>query len=345
MKHTHIHIHRGGRTIDASWKTRDDEDFKESEHPRNKGGEFTSKGGEGAGGAAQKVITKAKGEATEKPKREPAKEMWTKAGGGSFTQPEIDRLRAMRVPPAWTEVKLNPDPSARLQVVGRDVKGRAQYLYSAEHSEAAAAEKFARLKAFNAQAPAIVEAARAQMDNPKLDQKTKDAAAVVKLISATGFRIGSETDTGADVQAHGATTLTGDHVQVKGDTIEFEFVGKKGVNIKKTLTDHHLAQYIAARQKANGKGQLFSCNDAQVRDWFHANGGDQFKVKDFRTWNGTCRALEVISTHEPPKTKAEFTKMRATVGKEVAAHLGNTPTVALASYIDPAVFGRWSHLQ
>lgn len=120
---------------------------------------------------------------------------------------------------------------------------------------------------------------------------------------------------------------------------------EKGVKITKSLTDHHLAQYLADRKKAAGKnGQLFSCNDAQVRDWFHNNGGEEFKVKDFRTWNGTCKALETITELPEPKTKAEYAKFRNQVGKQVAAHLGNTPTVALASYIDPAVFGRWSHL-
>lgn len=330
-KHIHIHIHRA--------PTRDEEGFEESKHPRAANGEFAVS----AGSHTHVAIKKA--QASSAKAKAPTKEAWTKHEGGTFSDAELSRLRALRVPPAWTSIKLSADPHAALQVVGKDEKGRSQYLYSAAHSERAAAEKFARLKAFNAAAGAISTRAQQVMSDAKAPQKQRDAAAVVKLISETGFRVGSDADTGADVKAHGASTLTGDHVSVKGSTISFEFTGKKGVHITKTLDHPELARYIADAKKRNGSGPLFDVSDANVRDWMQANGGGGFKVKDFRTWNGTNVALKTIATLKPPTTAAEYKKFRAAVGKATAQHLGNTPTVALASYIDPAVFAKWSHLQ
>jgi DNA topoisomerase IB len=36
----------------------------------------------------------------------------------------------LRIPPAWTEVAVSRNPRARLLAIGRDKKGRWQYVYS-----------------------------------------------------------------------------------------------------------------------------------------------------------------------------------------------------------------------
>lgn len=332
-KHIHIHVH--------------DDEFKEAEHPRAKNGEFTAGAAQGATKAVGKAKTAAQGKASpESPAKPPrAAPAWTMHHGGKPTQEEHARLTKLRVPPAWTGIKLAPDDSHALQVTGKDVKGRSQYLYSAAHSEKAAAEKFARLKAFHGVAGKILTQAQQDMFNDKLPQRQRDAAAGTRLIAETGFRIGSDTDTGADVKAHGASTLTGEHVQVNGNKLTFAFVGKKGVNITKTVEHPELARFIRDAKKRNGDGALFRATDANVRDYFHGAGGDGFKVKDFRTWQGTNEALKALGGMREPTTAKEFQAMRLAVGKQVAAHLGNTPTVALESYIDPTVFARWRHLK
>jgi DNA topoisomerase-1 len=309
-------------------------EFKEEDHPRADNGKF----GSGGGGAAQKQAP-AKKEDKPQPK-EKAAPQWTMEGGKAPTAEQASRMKVLGVPPAWTDIRLASDPSAALQVVGKDAKGRSQYLYSAEHSAKAAAEKFARLKEFNKVAKTIVAKSAADMFDADKPAKVRDAAAITQLIAKTGFRIGSDTDTGADVKAHGASTLEGKHVQVEGDTLTFDFIGKKGVNIKKTLTDPALAKYIGAKKAAVGDGPLFDATDANVRDYFHTAGGGDFKVKDFRTWNATNLAIQEMLEPPEPKTEPELKKKQLQVAKVVSAHLGNTPKVALESYIDPAV---WSY--
>jgi DNA topoisomerase IB len=42
-----------------------------------------------------------------------------------------------------------------------------------------------------------------------------------------------------------------------------------------------------------------------------------------------------------PKTQAEYRKAVMEVAKKVSSVLGNTPVIALQSYINPSVFGAW----
>jgi hypothetical protein len=167
----------GGDTLEPVLKYSEDQ-------PRDDHGRF----GEGSGG-----ISNSKG-------------VWMQ-GGKPLPAASQARLKALGVPPAWRNVQLNPDVNGDLQVVGKDSKGRDQYLYSADHSARAAAEKFARLQEFNAVAPGVREQAMKDMGNKALSQKERDTAAALALISETGFRIGGTSDTGADKQAYGAKTL------------------------------------------------------------------------------------------------------------------------------------------
>lgn len=266
---------------------------------------------------------------------------WTQGGGSAqheMSDSDKARMKELGVPPAWTNVRLNPDTKGALQVIGKDSKGREQRIYSAAHSERAAAEKFARLKEFNNVAPKIESSARADMNNKDLPQATRDAAAATYLISQSGIRVGSDRETGAAQKAYGATTLQGQHVSVNGDRVQLDFVGKKGVSISKTVEDAHLAAYLGSKTLTPG-APVFATSDTKVRDYFHAKAGNDFKVKDFRTLVGTRAAINAINAMPAPTNAKEYAKYRMGAGRAAAAALGNTPAIALAAYVDPSVFG------
>ena len=44
----------------------------------------------------------------------------------------LERIRALAIPPAWTDVWICPSPDGHVQATGRDAKGRKQYRYHAE---------------------------------------------------------------------------------------------------------------------------------------------------------------------------------------------------------------------
>lgn len=244
------------------------------------------------------------------------------------------KARGYKVPPAWENVWVNPDPNAALQVKGTDSKGRSQSIYSAKHHDLASMKKFNRLKQFG-------EARKQFMPKIEDDLETRDEAKVLYLIDKTGFRVGSDTETGAKVKAYGASTLTSDHVSVNGSKVTFEFIGKKGVKQSQTIDDPKIAAMVKGK-----KGRLFNTSDSKVRDYLKTvSGKKDFKVKDFRTYVATATALEASDRLPPPSDKPMTAKEKTSkimeVAKEVSRKLGNTPVMARDSYIDPMVFDKY----
>ncbi len=243
------------------------------------------------------------------------------------------------IPPAWTDVYIADDlDSAKLLVRGKDGKGRAQSMYSAAHTEGQAEVKFARIKALTTHLDKLDHAV-------ERDAADNDDAAALLLIRRLGMRPGSNRDTGSKVQAHGATNLLARHVVVDGDTVRFDFTGKKGVHIKLQVEDRLIAQAVSARlARRSGDQQLFDTTEERTRAYMRSTGmPDGFLLKDLRTVRANVVALrEIAARRGPPRTKAEFQRWRREVAVAVSGELGNTPTLALSSYINPTVFGGWA---
>lgn len=240
-----------------------------------------------------------------------------------------------RVPPAWTDVWMTGDPHSPLQVTGRDKKGRRVYLYSAEHMGLATAAKFSRLKDF-------AKSYRGLMRKIRRDMNTSEEALVLYLIARTGFRIGSEDETQAEVKAFGASTLLCAHVNIEGNKLSFDFTGKKGIRVNKAITDKDLAWAISFRCKGRADRKIFHTSDDKIRHYLDSiSNGKGFTVKDFRTYLGTLTAFRKINRMAAPENGTQFKRYRNEVGKTVALELGNSRAIALKSYVAPEVFCNW----
>lgn len=240
----------------------------------------------------------------------------------------------IKLPPAWTNVQISDDPNAALQAIGQDSKGRSQYVYSAEHSEKQAAAKFARINTLRSHIGDIDHSLSA-------DSATSDHAAALMLIRRLGLRPGSDTDTGAEKKAFGATNLRVEHVSVDGETVHLNFTGKKGVDLSFSVEDSQLATMLKPRLEGkNPEDKVFATNERKTSDYLHSIAPG-FKLKDLRTYHGTLHAFALVEAMPVPSSKTELAKARRSVAVAVSEKLGNTPTVALASYIDPAVFAPW----
>lgn len=261
-------------------------------------------------------------------------------GGRTTDAPEAlrpataeDRKR-LRIPPAWTDVKVSPDTTAALQAVGRDSKGREQRVYSSEHHEKQAAAKFARIGALHERLPEI----DARLSR---DAKTDDTALAALLIRRMGLRPGSDSDTGAEKKAYGATNLKASHITTDGKTVRARFTGKKGVDLDLSIEDPELARLLAGRKRGkSGDDRLLSTDERKLRGYMK-EVAPGVKPKDLRTYLGTATAMRLVADTPVPKTKKEYQSRRREVGKRVSDLLGNTPTIALASYVAPSVFGAW----
>jgi len=70
--------------------------------------------------------------------------------------------------------------------------------------------------------------------------------------------------------------------------------------------------------------------------------GADVSAKDFRTWHATVLAAVALAGKLDDRRSATATKRAVKAAMvEVAGYLGNTPTVARSSYVDPRVIDRY----
>jgi DNA topoisomerase-1 len=239
-------------------------------------------------------------------------------------------------------VKISDDPGADLLAIGKDSKGRPQYVYSEKFAKTQAALKFSRIKSLEKDMP-MIQSELADLRKSS-DRKAADHADCATLIMRMGIRPGSDSDTQAKVKAYGATTLEGQHVVHEDGEIYLRFIGKKGVNINLRVEDQGLARSLYERsQRAGANGRLFGeVSDGTLRDFVREqldHGG--YHPKDFRTYLGTTEAQKIVETMPAPKGEKEYKKAVMGVAKQVSAKLGNTPVICLQSYIAPEIFTSW----
>ncbi|OPA86238.1 DNA topoisomerase [Pseudomonas fluorescens] len=261
---------------------------------------------------------------------------------------EIQRLNALAVPPAYTNVWICADPRGHLQATGFDARGRKQYRYHARWREVRDTDKYARLQAFGSALPKLRKQLEAQIAEPGFT-RDKVLATVVMLLDATLIRVGN-TQYARDNKSYGLTTLRTRHVDVKGSAIKFQFRGKSGVEHQITVKDRRLATVVKRCLELPGQnlfqyldedGERHTVSSSDVNAYLHSLTGADFTAKDYRTWAGTAMALAVLRELEwQPESDAK--RHVVAMVKDVAKQLGNTPAVCRKCYIHPAVLEHFS---
>ncbi len=280
----------------------------------------------------------------------------TKNGSPVRDEATLQRIRALAIPPAWTDVWICPHASGHLQASGRDARGRKQYRYHAQWNALRGDGKFDRVVSFGQSLPRLRR--RLQRDL-KLSGFPRDKVlAIVTMVMAdTLIRVGNP-EYARSNKSFGLTTLRNRHVAfVRGGSARFRFRGKGGQEHDIVLDDARLVQLLRRCQQLPGQalfqyrdddGNVVPVDSGEVNDYLRQATGADFTAKDFRTWGGTLAAFQRFArTTLPYKADGQLASERALVGlqnaviKEVAHALGNTPAVCRKSYIDPSVFAGW----
>jgi DNA topoisomerase-1 len=257
---------------------------------------------------------------------------------------ELERISALGIPPAWTDVWICPSPNGHIQATGRDAKGRKQYRYHPRWRATRDETKYARMLAFGAALPLIRQRVEEDLARPGLPRE-KVLAAVVRLLETTLIRVGNA-EYARDNEHYGLTTMRDKHVDVNGAKISFEFVGKSGIHHMVSLKDRRLARIVQRCRDLPGyelfqyideQGQRQDVGSADVNAYLREITGQEFTAKDFRTWAGTMLASLALQEIEASDSDAEAKKKIARVVESVAERLGNTPTICRKCYIHPAV--------
>ena len=261
----------------------------------------------------------------------------------------LARIDKLRIPPAWREVCISPRPSAKLQATGKDKAGRKQYLYSAEYRAQQEQAKYDKLIRFGEKLPDIRAAMSADMDRDRLD-RARVAAIALRLINLGWFRPGSERYA-KESRTFGITTLRKGHVDVRGQRVRLDFRGKHRVRVRSVLVDAELAEAIRELKDQRGGARLFrfrnddgalvSLTDRHLNEYVQEHMGEEFTVKDFRTWGGTLLAAIGLAEHGTAESESGAKKAVVSVCRSVAERLGNTPAVCRASYISPPVIDQY----
>lgn len=264
---------------------------------------------------------------------------------------ELQRLRSLAVPPAYTDVWICGEPQGHLQATGRDARLRKQYRYHPEWRSSRDTGKFGRLAEFGAALPALRRRLKRDLDLPGLPE-AKVLATVISLLEETLVRVGN-TQYARDNHSYGLTTLRSRHAAIKrGGRISFRFRGKGGIDHDVSIADARLARIVRQCQQLPGQSlfQYFDedgdhrpVDSGMVNEYLHEAMGESFTAKDFRTWGGTLRAIAALARTPIPEdgSDREVSGILAEVVRSVASELRNTPAVCRKSYIDPRVFEAW----
>jgi DNA topoisomerase-1 len=267
------------------------------------------------------------------------------SGGKRLTgERTLKRIESLVIPPAWDEVRICPSPTGHIQAIGRDAKGRRQYLYHDSWTTISAATKFDRLARIGKVLPKIRRRVRRDLATRELS-KERVVAAVVRLIDKAHIRVGNPAYA-ADNGSHGATTLTAEQVDVDRFSISLDFPGKSGRQTEVSINDEKVASVIQKCEEIDGQflfcyrddtDNYRSVRSSDVNGYLQEVAYEVLTAKDFRTWSGSVIALKYLRAELEKSGEALPNRTIAKAIKETAEEMGHTAAVCRRSYIHPGL--------
>jgi DNA topoisomerase-1 len=277
-------------------------------------------------------------------KGKPGKFYYEDKNGDKITdEAQLNRVRALVLPPAWTSVWIANKKNAYLQATGLDAAGRKQYRYHPKWTSRRSDHKYFRLLEFGKALPAARKRIAKDLKRKEYDEQ-KVLAICVQVMQKTLIRVGNESYAQL-YGSYGLSTLRTKHAKVDGNTLKLKFVGKKGVKQEVALNDKSLAKMVKSCMEIPGQ-DLFQyytegkehrgVDSGKINNYIREITGSDFTAKDFRTWGGTLEALRQLAIcsgnieEERPKKKIIVQVLDC-----VASKLGNTRAVCKSSYVYP----------
>jgi DNA topoisomerase-1 len=261
---------------------------------------------------------------------------------------ERDRLNALAIPPAWTDVWISLRADSHLLATGRDSEGRKQYRYHPDWRAIRDEAKYGRMIPFARALTRIRKQVDEHLAGSGLSRE-KVLATVVRLLELSLIRVGNE-EYARSNRSYGLTTLRDRHVEIDGTTIRFEFRGKGGKRHEVDVRDRRLARIVRQCRDVPGyelfqyydeSGEKRAVGSGEVNEYLREISGEEFSAKDFRTWAGTLHAAAALLTCDPCRDEREGRSRINESVAIVAERLGNTVAICKSCYIHPVVFERY----
>lgn len=267
---------------------------------------------------------------------------------------KIEYVKSLVIPPVWTDVEITTNKRSKILAVGRDQKGRKQYIYNPKFRAKKDADKFDRILHFAENLEHMRRVTGQHLRKKKMSRE-KVMAAMVRLLDSAYFRPGSPKYTQQN-KSYGLTTIRKKHLTIDGDEMIFSYKGKSGKFQEKHVVNSKLSKVISELEELPGyrlfkyyseTGELITVESQDLNHYIKEIMGEEFSAKDFRTWAGTMIAagiLDELGICEAQQQKELKKRIRNAI-VAVSEKLGNTPSVARDSYIDPRIFEHYKNGQ
>ena len=258
------------------------------------------------------------------------------------------RIELLAIPPAWQDVWISPHENGHIQATGVDAAGRTQYLYHAFWRQQKDRLKFDRALSLAESLPAARRSVTTDLRDTA-PSKARALAAAFRMLDTGSLRVGSERYAEQN-GSHGLSTLLCAHAKITGSTVSLDFPGKSGQKWDSVIVDPELATVLRTLKRRGTEARLLAWKDGDswhplsaedINSYLAERTGGEFTAKDFRTLHGTVTAAVRLASAGPQKTPTARKRVVAQVMRDVASVLGNTPSVARASYVDPRVVDKY----
>jgi len=264
--------------------------------------------------------------------------------GRELAAEQAERCQLLVIPPAWQEVWICPAPNGHIQAVGTDDAGRRQYLYHEQWRLKRDKSKHDRVLEVAAKLPAARRKVAKHLRLPGMPHE-RALGTAFRLLDLGFFRVGGEAYAEAN-QSYGLATVRKEHVSLEGRSVVFDYIAKSGKERVISLGDD-LVRAAVEELLARSEGEELLAYQTEDGEWHDVTSTDinayvkevvdgAVSAKDFRTWHGTViAAVALARANEAATTPNKRKRAVSAAMKEVSTYLGNTPTVARASYVDP----------
>lgn len=270
---------------------------------------------------------------------------YTAPDGNPATPADKERITALVIPPAWSDVWISTQPHGHIQAVGTDDAGRRQYLYHPDWSQRRDKGKYARALAL---AEALPRARGRVTAALRRGDESREAVLAIafRMLDAGAIRIGSRQYL-ARGGGRGLTTLQRRDVSIEAGVVTLDFPAKSGVRAHIEIADEDLAVALEPLTGGRSRSTLLAyrrgrrripLTPADVNAYIRGLTGGDFTAKDFRTLRGTIAAADALARLGHVETKKARKVSEREAVKATSAMLCNTPSVARSSYIDPRVW-------
>ena len=272
------------------------------------------------------------------------------AAGEPLSADDLARVKALVIPPAWTDVWICPLPNGHLQATGFDAAGRRQYLYHADWREQRDRLKHDHVLDVAELLPAAREAAAAHLAARRLTRERVLATGFL-LLDVGLFRVGGDRYA-EENGSYGLMTLRREHVRCTRDGLVFDYPAKSGVERMHAVAAEPAQRVVRALHRRRMVGQrLFAFTEGgawhelhsdDMNAYLHDLFGRQVTAKDFRTWHATVlAAIGLAVSSEAAVSPTARKRAVSRIVTEVSRYLGNTPAVCRRSYIDARLIDRY----